>query len=143
MYFGVDDVAAAMQLGLEAAAEVSKAFIKPIKLEFEKVGTWACKKQGSTQLAGDKYLQAARVTLLPLLRRPHCSSLLQRCAAHGPPPHPCRPRPLPSTPHTLHPTCTPTSPTHPFSSGVQSLPAHLQEALRGPAVDQAGEVGQD
>nr|BAE48221.1 DNA polymerase delta subunit [Chlorella sorokiniana] len=37
VYFGVDDVAAAMQLGLEAAAEVSKAFIKPIKLEFEKV----------------------------------------------------------------------------------------------------------
>lgn len=37
VYFGVDDVAAAMQLGLEAAEEVSKAFIKPIKLEFEKV----------------------------------------------------------------------------------------------------------
>lgn len=37
VYFGVDDTAAAMQLGLEAAEEVSKAFIKPIKLEFEKV----------------------------------------------------------------------------------------------------------
>ena len=35
--FGVDDVKAAMDLGLEAAAEVSKAFVKPIKLEFEKV----------------------------------------------------------------------------------------------------------
>ena len=37
MCFGVEDTAAAMQLGLEAAEEVSKAFIKPIKLEFEKV----------------------------------------------------------------------------------------------------------
>lgn len=38
VYFGVDDVATAMKLGEEAAAEVSKAFIQPIKLEFEKVG---------------------------------------------------------------------------------------------------------
>ena len=38
VYFGVEDTATAMQLGLEAAEEVSKAFIKPIKLEFEKVG---------------------------------------------------------------------------------------------------------
>lgn len=38
VYFGVEDTAAAMQLGLEAAEEVSKAFIQPIKLEFEKVG---------------------------------------------------------------------------------------------------------
>ncbi|KAL4435029.1 hypothetical protein ABPG77_003854 [Micractinium sp. CCAP 211/92] len=37
VYFGVDDVATAMKLGEEAAAEVSKAFIQPIKLEFEKV----------------------------------------------------------------------------------------------------------
>ncbi|PRW18348.1 DNA polymerase delta catalytic subunit [Chlorella sorokiniana] len=37
VYFGVEDTATAMQLGLEAAEEVSKAFIKPIKLEFEKV----------------------------------------------------------------------------------------------------------
>ncbi|PSC71316.1 DNA polymerase delta catalytic subunit [Micractinium conductrix] len=35
--FGVEDNATAMQLGLEAAEEVSKAFIKPIKLEFEKI----------------------------------------------------------------------------------------------------------
>lgn len=38
VYFGVEDVATAMQLGLEAAEEVSRAFISPIKLEFEKVG---------------------------------------------------------------------------------------------------------
>ena len=37
VYFGVDDTATAMKLGEEAAEEVSKAFIKPIKLEFEKV----------------------------------------------------------------------------------------------------------
>ena len=36
--FGCDDVKTAMELGLEAAEEVSKAFIKPIRLEFEKVG---------------------------------------------------------------------------------------------------------
>jgi DNA polymerase delta subunit 1 len=41
VYFGVDDTAAAMQLGLEAAEEVSKAFIQPIKLEFEKVGHYS------------------------------------------------------------------------------------------------------
>ena len=37
VHFGVEDVATAMRLGEEAAGEVSKAFIKPIKLEFEKV----------------------------------------------------------------------------------------------------------
>ncbi|MCP9257910.1 DNA polymerase [Dirofilaria immitis] len=35
--FGVKDVKAAMELGLHAATEVSKKFIPPIKLEFEKV----------------------------------------------------------------------------------------------------------
>ena len=35
--FKVPDVARAMELGRQAAEEVSKTFIKPIKLEFEKV----------------------------------------------------------------------------------------------------------
>lgn len=35
--FGVDTVAEAMKLGEEAANFVSEKFIKPIKLEFEKV----------------------------------------------------------------------------------------------------------
>merc|ERR1719186_1976852 len=35
--FGVNTVAEAMKLGVEAAAEVSEKFVKPIKLEFEKV----------------------------------------------------------------------------------------------------------
>merc|ERR1712155_59409 len=35
--FGVDTVADAMKLGLEAANKVSEKFVKPIKLEFEKV----------------------------------------------------------------------------------------------------------
>ena len=35
--FGTDDLAEAMRLGEEAANEVSKAFLDPIKLEFEKV----------------------------------------------------------------------------------------------------------
>lgn len=35
--FGVDTVAEAMELGQHAAAEVSKKFIRPISLEFEKV----------------------------------------------------------------------------------------------------------
>ena len=35
--FGTDDIAKAMELGKEAAAFVSKLFISPIKLEFEKV----------------------------------------------------------------------------------------------------------
>ena len=35
--FGTEDRAEAMRLGLQAATEVSKLFIKPIKLEFEKV----------------------------------------------------------------------------------------------------------
>ena len=35
--FGVDTVAEAMKLGEEAASFVSEKFIKPIKLEFEKV----------------------------------------------------------------------------------------------------------
>jgi DNA polymerase delta subunit 1 len=39
--FGVEDTGEAMRLGLEAAEEVSKAFIQPIKLEFEKVGRLA------------------------------------------------------------------------------------------------------
>ena len=37
--FRVKDIARAMELGREAAAHVSQTFIKPIKLEFEKVGT--------------------------------------------------------------------------------------------------------
>jgi hypothetical protein len=35
--FGVEDIGVAMKLGQEAAEEVSKHFVKPIKLEFEKV----------------------------------------------------------------------------------------------------------
>ena len=35
--FGVETVAEAMELGHYAATEVSKKFVKPIKLEFEKV----------------------------------------------------------------------------------------------------------
>ena len=35
--FGVDTVAEAMKLGEEAASFVSEKFIKPIKLEFEKI----------------------------------------------------------------------------------------------------------
>ena len=36
--FRVKDIGRAMELGQEAAAFVSKTFVKPIKLEFEKVG---------------------------------------------------------------------------------------------------------
>jgi len=35
--FGTSDIAESMRLGQEAAMEISKTFIKPIKLEFEKV----------------------------------------------------------------------------------------------------------
>lgn len=35
--FGVDTVADAMELGREAAVYVTDKFVKPIKLEFEKV----------------------------------------------------------------------------------------------------------
>ena len=35
--FGVDTVAEAMTLGQEAAGRVTEKFVKPIKLEFEKV----------------------------------------------------------------------------------------------------------
>ena len=35
--FGVESVAESMELGREAAAHVSSHFVKPIKLEFEKV----------------------------------------------------------------------------------------------------------
>jgi DNA polymerase delta subunit 1 len=37
--FGVDDIHEAMKLGAEAADFVTEKFIKPIKLEFEKVCT--------------------------------------------------------------------------------------------------------
>ena len=40
VHFKVPGVARAMELGREAAEFVSKTFIKPIKLEFEKV--WRC-----------------------------------------------------------------------------------------------------
>ena len=36
--FGVETVAEAMELGKEAAEAVTEKFVKPIKLEFEKVG---------------------------------------------------------------------------------------------------------
>ena len=36
--FGVETVAEAMKLGQEAAEKVTEKFVKPIKLEFEKVG---------------------------------------------------------------------------------------------------------
>ena len=37
VHFGVPDNATAMELGKEAADYVSATFVKPIKLEFEKV----------------------------------------------------------------------------------------------------------
>lgn len=44
VHFKVPDVARAMELGREAAEFVSKTFVKPIKLEFEKVqcSCWVC-----------------------------------------------------------------------------------------------------
>ncbi len=39
VHFRVPDNARAMELGQEAAAYVSATFVKPIKLEFEKVAT--------------------------------------------------------------------------------------------------------
>jgi DNA polymerase delta subunit 1 len=39
--FGVADIGRAMELGKDAADYVSATFVKPIKLEFEKVGTSA------------------------------------------------------------------------------------------------------
>ena len=38
--FGVDTVAEAMKLGQEAAGKVTEKFVKPIKLEFEKVSKY-------------------------------------------------------------------------------------------------------
>jgi len=38
--FGVESVAESMELGKEAAAYVSSHFVKPIKLEFEKVSLY-------------------------------------------------------------------------------------------------------
>ena len=38
MSFQVPDISRAMELGQEAAQHVSTTFIKPIRLEFEKVG---------------------------------------------------------------------------------------------------------
>ena len=40
--FGVESVAESMELGKEAASYVSGHFIKPIKLEFEKVQNAPC-----------------------------------------------------------------------------------------------------
>lgn len=41
--FGVESVAESMELGREAASYVSGHFVKPIKLEFEKVEyRWSC-----------------------------------------------------------------------------------------------------
>lgn len=48
--FGVDTVADAMELGREAADFVSDKFVKPIKLEFEKVGP--CKKNKDWSITG-------------------------------------------------------------------------------------------
>ena len=45
VHFKVPGVARAMELGREAAEFVSKTFIKPIKLEFEKVGGFFCGKR--------------------------------------------------------------------------------------------------
>lgn len=47
--FGADNVKEAMRLGSEAAIKVSKKFISPIKLEFEKVSVDA--QRGSRSLA--------------------------------------------------------------------------------------------
>lgn len=35
--FGVENVAQAMELGQHAAQHINKSFVRPIKLEFEKV----------------------------------------------------------------------------------------------------------
>ncbi len=45
--FRVKDIARAMELGQEAAAFVSKTFIKPIKLEFEKVCMHLCRMEAA------------------------------------------------------------------------------------------------
>lgn len=42
--FGVETVAEAMELGKEAAAYVTEKFLKPIKLEFEKVSSLEASK---------------------------------------------------------------------------------------------------
>ena len=49
--FGVETVAEAMKLGQEAAGKVTEKFIKPIKLEFEKVSKSPRSKKGSLSLS--------------------------------------------------------------------------------------------
>jgi len=51
VHFKVPDVARAMELGREAAEFVSKTFVKPIKLEFEKVLTPASGSLAATDAA--------------------------------------------------------------------------------------------
>ncbi len=46
VHFRVKDIGRAMELGREAAEFVSKTFVKPIKLEFEKVSS--CTQSGVT-----------------------------------------------------------------------------------------------
>ena len=62
--FGVESVAESMELGKEAAAYVSSHFVKPIKLEFEKVSLYFeyCKSSFKP---------------LPLPSPPHCYCLLR------------------------------------------------------------------
>ena len=54
VHFKVPDVARAMELGREAAEFVSKTFIKPIKLEFEKVPS--CINGNPAQMAYHLYI---------------------------------------------------------------------------------------
>ena len=53
--FGVESVAESMELGKEAAAYVSSHFVKPIKLEFEKVSLYFeyCKSSFMTLPPGE------------------------------------------------------------------------------------------
>ena len=120
VHFRVADTARAMELGKQAAEYVSATFVRPIKLEFEKVTArlprWlrvpppasrtilSCTQQHAAQEA------CARRTGCP------CIALLNDgVPEHGPS----------------------------ADAGVQPVPADQQEALCRPAVDQSRPLGQD
>lgn len=103
-----------MELGKHAADFVSSTFIRPVKLEFEKV--WA-----------------ERPRCVPPLLLAGCAASADQCPAQRNPRASCPRAPAPGKRCSHDVRC----------AGVLPLPAHEQEAVRGPPVDQPRKVRQD
>lgn len=121
----VEDTALAMKLGKEAADYVSATFIKPIKLEFEKVSSQRALGRRFLSPTNHNSSLQIQLTTITFPERLELGILVKRVGS------------------AFSVWCKQTGVDCAMGAGLLPIPAHQQETVCGVAVDQSPKVGQD